>query len=152
MTPEFGAASQLEKIDMLDFADVVAINKLDRRGGEDTLRDVRRQMVRNTESFGSAPEDMPVFGTIASRFNDDGVTALYQELRSGSASTASRRGRARAGGREGIDHRRCHRAAGPGPLPGRGGRSRAGLPPLGRRAGRGRPSPPAARVGAGDAR
>ena len=82
MTPEFGAASQLEKIDMLDFADVVAINKLDRRGGEDALRDVRRQMVRNTEAFGSAPDDMPVFGTIASRFNDDGVTALYQELRS----------------------------------------------------------------------
>ncbi|MCU1351525.1 MAG: methylmalonyl-CoA mutase, partial [Acidimicrobiales bacterium] len=81
MTPEFGAASQLEKIDMLDFADVVAINKFDRRGGEDALRDVRRQMVRNAEAFGSKPEDMPVFGTVASRFNDDGVTALYQELR-----------------------------------------------------------------------
>ena len=81
MTPEFGAASQLEKIDMLDFADVVAINKFDRRGGEDALRDVRRQMVRNTESFGSAPDDMPVFGTVASRFNDDGVTGLFQELR-----------------------------------------------------------------------
>lgn len=80
MTPEFGAASQLEKIDMLDFADVVAINKFDRRGGEDALRDVGRQMVRNTESFGSKPADMPVFGTVASRFNDDGVTALYQEL------------------------------------------------------------------------
>ncbi len=80
MTPEFGAASQLEKIDMLDFADVVAINKFDRRGGEDALRDVGRQMVRNTESFGSQPADMPVFGTVASRFNDDGVTALYQEL------------------------------------------------------------------------
>ncbi|MGN6693087.1 MAG: methylmalonyl-CoA mutase family protein, partial [Aquihabitans sp.] len=81
MTPEFGAASQLEKIDMLDFADVVAINKFDRRGGEDALRDVRRQMVRNSESFGSSPDDMPVFGTVASRFNDDGVTGLYQELR-----------------------------------------------------------------------
>jgi methylmalonyl-CoA mutase len=81
MTPEFGAASQLEKIDMLDFADVVAINKFDRRGGEDALRDVRRQMVRNTEAFGSAPDEMPVFGTVASRFNDDGVTGLYQELR-----------------------------------------------------------------------
>ncbi|HEX7132929.1 MAG TPA: fused isobutyryl-CoA mutase/GTPase IcmF [Iamia sp.] len=80
MTPEFGAASQLEKIDMLDFADVVAINKFDRRGGEDALRDVGRQMVRNTEAFGSKPADMPVFGTVASRFNDDGVTALYQEL------------------------------------------------------------------------
>ena len=81
MTPEFGAASQLEKIDMLDFADVVAINKFDRRGGEDALRDVRRQLVRNTEAFGTAPDDMPVFGTVASRFNDDGVTGLYQELR-----------------------------------------------------------------------
>ncbi|WP_426571614.1 fused isobutyryl-CoA mutase/GTPase IcmF [Aquihabitans sp. McL0605] len=82
MTPEFGAASQLEKIDMLDFADVVAINKFDRRGGEDALRDVRRQLVRNSESFGSSPDEMPVFGTVASRFNDDGVTGLYQELRS----------------------------------------------------------------------
>ncbi len=81
MTPEFGAASQLEKIDMLDFADVVAINKFDRRGGEDARRDVARQLVRNREAFGSSPDDMPVFGTVASRFNDDGVTALYQELR-----------------------------------------------------------------------
>ncbi|MGE3619560.1 MAG: fused isobutyryl-CoA mutase/GTPase IcmF [Acidimicrobiia bacterium] len=81
MTPEFGAASQLEKIDMLDFAAAVAINKFERRGAEDALRDVRRQMVRNREDFGAAPEDMPVFGTIASRFNDDGVTALYLHLR-----------------------------------------------------------------------
>ncbi|MGI8754832.1 MAG: methylmalonyl-CoA mutase family protein, partial [Acidimicrobiales bacterium] len=81
MTPEFGAASQLEKIDMLDFADVVAINKFDRRGGQDALRDVRRQVTRNTEAFTTAPEDLPVFGTVASRFNDDGVTGLYQELR-----------------------------------------------------------------------
>ncbi len=82
MTPEFGAASQLEKIDMLEEADVVAINKFDRRGGADALRDVGRQLVRNREAFGSTPDDMPVFGTVASRFNDDGVTALYQELRS----------------------------------------------------------------------
>jgi methylmalonyl-CoA mutase len=81
MTPEFGAASQLEKIDMLDFADVVAINKFDRRGAEDALRDVRRQMARNAGTFGARPEDVPAFGTIASRFNDDGVTALYQDLR-----------------------------------------------------------------------
>jgi methylmalonyl-CoA mutase len=66
MTPEFGAASQLEKIDMLDFADVVAINKFDRRGGEDALRDVRRQLVRNREAVHTDPEDMPVFGTVAS--------------------------------------------------------------------------------------
>ncbi|GHF05090.1 Fused isobutyryl-CoA mutase [Amycolatopsis deserti] len=81
MTPEFGAASQLEKIDMLDFADVVAINKFERRGAEDARRDVARQLVRNREAFGAAPEDMPVFGTSAARFNDDGVTALYQYLR-----------------------------------------------------------------------
>ncbi len=81
MTPEFGAASQLEKIDMLDFADVVAINKYERRGAEDARRDVARQLVRNREAFGSSWEDMPVYGTSAARFNDDGVTALYQKLR-----------------------------------------------------------------------
>ncbi|MGN6160138.1 MAG: fused isobutyryl-CoA mutase/GTPase IcmF [Marmoricola sp.] len=81
MTPEFGAASQLEKIDMLDFADVVAINKFERRGAEDALRDVGRQMVRNREAFGQTPDQMPVFGTSAATFNDDGVTALYQHLR-----------------------------------------------------------------------
>ncbi|WP_155060170.1 fused isobutyryl-CoA mutase/GTPase IcmF [Streptomyces blattellae] len=81
MTPEFGAASQLEKIDMLDFADVVAINKFERRGAKDALRDVGRQLVRNREEFTQRPEDMPVFGTSAAAFNDDGVTALYQYLR-----------------------------------------------------------------------
>ena len=81
MTPEFGAASQLEKIDMLDFADVVAINKFERRGAQDARRDVARQLVRNREAFGSPWEDMPVFGTSAARFDDDGVTALYQHLR-----------------------------------------------------------------------
>jgi methylmalonyl-CoA mutase len=81
MTPEYGAASQLEKIEMLDHADIVAINKFDRQGGEDALRDVRKQMQRNRKAFSSAPEDMPVYGTIASHFNDDGVTALYQGLR-----------------------------------------------------------------------
>ena len=80
MTPEFGASSQLEKIDMLDFADFVAINKFDRRGAEDALRDVRKQVQRNRNLFQTPAEDMPVFGTIASRFNDDGVTALYQAL------------------------------------------------------------------------
>src|SRR5678809_883406 len=80
MTPEFGAASQLEKIDMLDFADFVAINKFDRRGAEDALRDVRKQLQRNREAFRQPAESMPVFGTIAARFNDDGVTALYHEL------------------------------------------------------------------------
>ena len=80
MTPEFGAASQLEKIDMLDFADFVAINKFDRKGAQDALRDVRKQFQRNREAFKAPPDEMPVFGTIASRFNDDGVTALYQAI------------------------------------------------------------------------
>jgi methylmalonyl-CoA mutase len=80
MTPEFGAASQLEKIDMLDFADFVAINKFDRKGSEDALRDVRKQFQRNHEWFAERTENMPVYGTMASRFNDDGVTALYQAV------------------------------------------------------------------------
>ena len=80
MTPEFGAASQLEKIDMLDFADVVAINKFDRKGAQDALRDVAKQYQRNRELFTQNPDEMPVYGTQASRFNDDGVTALYQGL------------------------------------------------------------------------
>ncbi len=80
MTPEFGAASQLEKIDMLDFADFVAINKYDRKGAQDALRDVRKQYQRNRELFKTPPDEMPVYGTIAARFNDDGVTALYQAI------------------------------------------------------------------------
>ncbi len=80
MTPEFGAQSQLEKIDMLDFADVVAINKFDRKGGRDALRDVRKQVQRNRSAFKQSADEMPVYGTIASRFNDDGVTALYLRL------------------------------------------------------------------------
>jgi methylmalonyl-CoA mutase len=80
MTPEFGAASQLEKIDMLDFADFVAINKFDRKGAEDALRDVRKQYQRNRSLFQQSPDSMPVYGTMASRFNDDGVTALYQAI------------------------------------------------------------------------
>ncbi|MCE3273347.1 MAG: putative methylmalonyl-CoA mutase, partial [Ramlibacter sp.] len=81
MTPEFGAASQLEKIDMLDFAEFVAINKFDRKGAADALRDVAKQVQRNREAWGKRPEEMPVFGTMAARFNDDGVTALYQAVR-----------------------------------------------------------------------
>ena len=80
MTPEFGAASQLEKIDMLDYADVVVINKFDRRGAADALRDVSKQYQRNHRLFSGKSEDMPVFGTIASRFDDQGVTALAQSL------------------------------------------------------------------------
>jgi isobutyryl-CoA mutase len=81
MTPEYGAASQLEKIDMLDFAEFVAINKFDRKGAADALRDVSKQVQRNREAFKQMPDQMPVFGTMASRFNDDGLTALYQALK-----------------------------------------------------------------------
>jgi methylmalonyl-CoA mutase len=80
MTSEFGAASQLEKIDMLDFADIVVVNKYEKRGSEDAVRDVRKQVQRNRNAWDKSPEDMPVYGTIASKFNDDGVTALYHAL------------------------------------------------------------------------
>jgi methylmalonyl-CoA mutase len=80
MTPDYGAASQLEKIDMLDFADLVAVNKFERRGALDALRDVRKQLQRNRTAFDRPLEDMPVYGTVANRFNDDGVTALYEAV------------------------------------------------------------------------
>jgi len=81
MTPEFGAASQLEKIDMLDFAEFVAINKFDRKGAADALRDVAKQVQRNKEAWTTPTDQMPVFGTMAAHFNDDGVTALYQAMK-----------------------------------------------------------------------
>ncbi len=77
MTPDYGAASQLEKIDMLDYADVVVINKFDSKGAEDAYRDVCKQVQRNREAFDQSAESMPVYGTISARFNDDGVTALF---------------------------------------------------------------------------
>ncbi len=77
MTPEFGAATQLEKIDMLDFADLVAINKFDKRGALDAIRDVRKQYVRNNGLWDSKEEDLPIYGTMASQFNDPGMNALY---------------------------------------------------------------------------
>jgi isobutyryl-CoA mutase len=80
MTPEYGAASQLEKIDMLDFADVVALNKFDKRGALDALRDVRKQYKRNRQVWDKADDLMPVFGTIASQFNDPGMNRLYKEV------------------------------------------------------------------------
>lgn len=80
MTPEYGAATQLEKIDMLDFADVIAINKFDKRGALDALRDVKKQYKRNHQLFDVADEDIPVFGTIASQFNDPGTNALYRQV------------------------------------------------------------------------
>lgn len=80
MTPEYGAATQLEKIDMLDFADVIALNKFDKRGALDALRDVKKQYQRNHLLFEQSPDEMPVFGTIASQFNDPGVNALYISL------------------------------------------------------------------------
>jgi len=80
MTPEYGAATQLEKIDMLDFADIIAINKFDKRGAQDALRDVKKQYQRNHQLWDRKTEDMPVFGTIASQFNDPGMNQLYLEL------------------------------------------------------------------------
>jgi methylmalonyl-CoA mutase len=80
MTSEFGAATQLEKIDMLDYADIVAVNKYEKRGGEDAVRDVQKQVQRNRDAFDKELKDMPVFGTIASKFNDDGVTSLYLSI------------------------------------------------------------------------
>ena len=80
MTPEYGAATQLEKIDMLDFADLIALNKFDKRGALDALRDVRKQYQRNQQKFDQSVEDMPVFGTIASQFNDPGMNTLYRAV------------------------------------------------------------------------
>jgi isobutyryl-CoA mutase len=80
MTPEYGAASQLEKIDMLDFADVIALNKFDKRGALDALRDVKKQYQRNHQLWNQSPDEMPVFGTIASQFNDPGTNQLYKFL------------------------------------------------------------------------
>lgn len=80
MTPEFGAATQLEKIDMLDFADLVALNKFDKRGALDAIRDVKKQYQRNHNLWDTNPDDMPVFGTIASQFNDPGMNSLYKAI------------------------------------------------------------------------
>ena len=80
MTPEYGAATQLEKIDMLDFADVIALNKFDKRGALDALRDVRKQYQRNHNLWESKVDDMPVHGTIASQFNDPGMNTLYKVI------------------------------------------------------------------------
>ncbi|MBF4473695.1 methylmalonyl-CoA mutase family protein [Flavobacterium sp. HJJ] len=80
MTPEFGAATQLEKIDMLDFADLVALNKFDKRGALDAIRDVKKQYQRNHNLWDVNPENMPVFGTIASQFNDPGMNTLYKSI------------------------------------------------------------------------
>ncbi|MDF1695722.1 MAG: methylmalonyl-CoA mutase family protein [Saprospiraceae bacterium] len=80
MTPEYGAATQLEKIDMLDFADVIAINKFDKRGALDALRDVKKQYQRNNDLWHDDPDTMPVYGTIASQFNDPGTNTLYRKI------------------------------------------------------------------------
>ncbi len=80
MTPEFGAQSQLEKIDMLDYADLVAINKFDRRGARDALRDVQKQVQRNKKAFDRAPDEMPVFGTMAATFADPGTNRFYHAV------------------------------------------------------------------------
>ena len=78
MTPEYGAASQLEKINMLDYADVVCINKFDKAGALDSLSDVRKQYKRNHQLFTAKDDELPIVGTIASKFNDDGVNHLFE--------------------------------------------------------------------------
>lgn len=80
MTPEYGAASQLEKIDMIDYADLIALNKFDKRGALDALRDVKKQYQRSRQLFDKRPDDMPVYGTIASQFNDPGTNTLYRAI------------------------------------------------------------------------
>ncbi|MEO1451228.1 MAG: cobalamin-dependent protein, partial [Bacteroidota bacterium] len=80
MTPEYGAATQLEKIDMLDYADLIALNKFDKRGAQDAIRDVRKQYSRNHQLWDTDPETLPVFGTIASQFNDPGMNRLYRAV------------------------------------------------------------------------
>jgi len=80
MTPEYGAASQLEKIDMIDYADIIALNKFDKRGALDALRDVKKQYQRSRQLFNRKPDEMPVYGTIASQFNDPGANTLYRSL------------------------------------------------------------------------
>jgi methylmalonyl-CoA mutase len=99
MTADYGAASQLEKIDMLDFADFIVLNKFEKRGAEDALRDVRKQVARNRKLFGTPPERLPVFPTIASQFNDAGVNALFAAL---CARLHEHRGRLRPWRPEGI--------------------------------------------------
>ena len=80
MTPEFGAATQLEKIDMLDFADIIALNKFDKRGALDAIRDVKKQYMRNNDLWETPMDQMPVYGTIASQFNDPGMNSLYKVI------------------------------------------------------------------------
>ena len=145
MTPEFGAASQLEKIDMLDFAEFVAINKFDRKGALDALRDVAKQVQRNREAFKQPPEAMPVFGTMASRFNDDGVTALYQALKPRLAALGLKLGEGTlaAGGHPAQHPPGADRSRRTGALPGRHRRHRARLQAACARAG-----PPGARTAA----
>ncbi|MBU1566816.1 MAG: methylmalonyl-CoA mutase family protein [Proteobacteria bacterium] len=80
MTSEYGAPSQLEKIDMLDYADIIVVNKFEKKGSDDAIRDIRKQVQRNRKQWDVAPDDFPVYGTIASKFNDDGITALYHGI------------------------------------------------------------------------
>jgi methylmalonyl-CoA mutase len=108
MTPEFGAATQLEKIDMLDFADVVAINKFDKRGALDAVRDVKKQYKRNHQLWDADDDTLPVVGTIASQFNDPGTNNLYvrlmEKIKRRPASTSTAPSTARRDEREGVDH------------------------------------------------
>ncbi|MBN1341026.1 MAG: methylmalonyl-CoA mutase family protein [Bacteroidales bacterium] len=100
MTPEYGAATQLEKIDMLDFADLIALNKFDKRGGLDALRDVRKQYQRNHQLWDKKTDEMPVYGTIASQFNDPGVNTLFRAIISKITEKTGKKFSARPAGNE----------------------------------------------------
>jgi methylmalonyl-CoA mutase len=128
MTPEFGAASQLEKIDMLDFAEFVAINKFDRKGAARCAAGCAKQVQRNKEAWTTPADQMPVFGTMAARFNDDGVTALYQALLPRLQALGLQGRPAPAPGGGAPQHQPdAGRAGGAHPLSGRDQRYRAGL-------------------------
>ena len=135
MTSDYGAASQLEKIDMLDFADFIALNKFEKRGAEDALRDVRKQVARNRKLFKTPPEQLPVYPTIASQFNDAGVNTLFAAL---CAKLARAMGPPEALAAAGT--RAARPAASPGDHPGR-----ARALPRGNRRGRARGAPGGAR-------
>ena len=123
---------------MLDFAEIIVINKFERRGADDALRDVRRQFARNRELFDVDQASLPVFGTVASRFNDDGVTALYQHLRGvlGEHGLVTHEGALGHAGHEDVDARRRDRPGQPPALPRRDHRDDPRLPRHHRGAGR----------------
>ena len=142
MTPEYGAASQLEKIDMLDFADMVVLNKADKRGAEDALRDVRKQYQRAHKRFNEAADDMPVYATCASQFNDPATNWLFVNLVTALAAKTGLDWTPKLAAEAGNPPPVRHHPARAGALPGRDRRHRAGLQSLGPPPGRDRRTGP----------